>query len=267
VANSLLTTDLILDRALAVLSQSPVFLDKINTQYDGRFARSGVKVGDTVSVKVPMRATIRDGRVMNIQNQTDKVIPVTIDKYKGVDTGPPWLEMAVDIDSYQEDFIDTKTPDPVPAVEADVLNTCIPRVYQCAGDFGLFNDVSTVLAAGGILDNNLAPRSNRYMLCNVAGQQQMVNALTGFYNPASQISEQYREGLMARNTLGLDWYQSTLIPSRTRGTGDTDARTAPGRADLNLRLVEDKTLNCLVLESEQMILEGKLAEAARKVWG
>lgn len=31
-SNSLLTTDLILDRALAVLSQSPVFLDKINTQ-------------------------------------------------------------------------------------------------------------------------------------------------------------------------------------------------------------------------------------------
>ena len=59
-ANSLLTTDLILDRALAVLSQSPVFLDKINRQYDGRFARSGVKVGDTVSIKVPMRATIRD---------------------------------------------------------------------------------------------------------------------------------------------------------------------------------------------------------------
>ncbi|MEK6259831.1 MAG: FtsX-like permease family protein [Planctomycetota bacterium] len=35
-------------------------------------------------------------------------------------------------------------------------------------------------------------------------------------------------------------------------------------ADLNLRLVEDKALNCLVLESEQMILEDKLAEAARQ---
>ena len=35
-------------------------------------------------------------------------------------------------------------------------------------------------------------------------------------------------------------------------------------ADLNLRLVENKTLNCLVLESEQMILEDKLAEAAHQ---
>jgi hypothetical protein len=180
-----------------------------------------------VSVKVPMRATIRDGRVMSIQNQTDKTIPVAIDKYKGVDTGATSLEMAMDIDSYQAEFIDTKIPDLVAAVEADVLSTVIPRVYNHAGDFGLYNDVSTVLAAGGLLDNNLAPRSNRYMLCNVAGQQQMVGALTGFYNPASQISQQYREGLMASNTLGFDWYQSTLLSSRTRGSATSAYETAP----------------------------------------
>jgi hypothetical protein len=178
---------------------------------------------------------------MQIQNQVDKVIPVAINKYKGVDTGATSLEMALDIDSYQEQFIDTKIPDLVAAVEADVLSTCIPGVYQCAGDFGLFNDVSTVLAAGGILDNNLAPRSERYMLCNVAGQQQMVNALTGFYNPASQISEQYREGLMARNTLGFDWYQSTLLASRTRGSADASYETATGGAALTSDLTTNKS--------------------------
>jgi hypothetical protein len=239
VSNSLLTTDLILDRALAVLSESPVFLDKINRQYDGKFASKGVKVGDTVSVKVPMRATIRDGRVMAIQDQVDRTIPVAIDKYKGVDTGATSLEMSMDIDSYQASFIDTKIPDLVAAVEADALATVVPLVYHTAGDFGLFNDVSTVLAAGGILDNNLAPRSNRYMLCNVAGQQQMVNALTGFYNPASNISEQYREGLMARNTLGFDWYQSTLLSSRTRGSANTAAETVGSATGLTSDLATD----------------------------
>ena len=238
-AHSLLTTSLILDRALAVLSQSPVFLDKINTQYDSRFAGKGAKVGDTVSVRVPMRAVVRDGRTMSIQDQTDKTIPVAIDKYKGVDTGATSLEMALDIDDYQEQFIDTKIPDLIAAVEADVLATCIPRVFHTAGDFGLYNDVSTVLAAGGILDNNLAPRSNRCMLTNVAGGQQMVNALTGFFNPASQISEQYREGLMARNTLGFDWYQSTLLSSRTRGSANTAYETATGGAVLTSVLSTD----------------------------
>lgn len=232
-ANSLLTTDLILDRALAVLFQAPTFLDKINTQYDSKFAGKGVKVGDTVSVRVPQRATIRDGRTMQIQNQVDTTVPVTINKYKGVDTGATSLEMALDIDDYQEQFIDTKIPDLVAAVEADVLSTVVPLVYHSAGDYGLFNDVSTVLAAGGILDNNLAPQDPRYMLTNVTARQQIVNALTGFYNPASVIGDQFKTGLMARNTLGFDWYSSTLMPSLTRGSATSGYETVTGGANLN----------------------------------
>ncbi len=48
-----------------------------------------------------------------------------------------------------------------------------------------------------------------------------------------------------------------------RSRPDTLLRKHITLADLNLRLVEDNTLNCLVLESEQMILEDQLAEAAR----
>lgn len=231
-ANSLLTTDLILDRAMAVLFQEPTFLDKINRQYDDKYFGKGAKVGDTVSVRVPQRAIIRDGRVMDIQNQVDTVVPVTINKYKGVDTGATSLEMSLDIDDYQEQFIDTKIPDLVAAVEADVLSTVTPLVYHSAGDYGLFNDVSTVLAAGGILDNNLAPQNGRCLLTNVTGRQQIVNALTGFYNPQQTISEQFKSGLMARNTLGFDWYSTTLMPSLTRGTATTAYETPAGGANL-----------------------------------
>ncbi len=232
-SNTLLTTDLILDRALAVLSQSPTFLDKINRQYDRRYFGGGAKVGDTVSVRVPQRAIIRDGRTMNIMNQVDTVVPVTLNKYKGVDTGATSLEMALDIDDYQEQFIDTKIPDLVAAVESDVLATVVPLVYHAAGDYGLFNDVSTVLAAGGILDNNLAPMGDRTMLTSVAGTQQIVNALTGFYNPNKTISDQFRTGLMAENTLGFDWFQSTLMPSLTRGSATATYETVTGGANLN----------------------------------
>ena len=50
----------------------------------------------------------------------------------------------------------------------------------------------------------------------------------------------------------------------SRSKPDLALRQRITLADLNLRLVEDKALNCLVLESEQMILEDKLAEAARQ---
>ena len=181
---------------------------------------------------MPQRATIRDGRTMAIQNQVDVTRPVTINKYKGVDTGASSLEMAMDINDYQAEFIDTKIPDLVAAVEADVLSTVIPLVPQCAGDYGLLNDVSTILAAGGLLDNNLAPQNGRNILTSVSGRQQIVNALTGFYNPQPTISEQFKSGLMARNTLGFDWYSSSLVPSLTRGSATAAYETATGGANL-----------------------------------
>lgn len=225
-ANALLTTDLILDRAMAVLFQAPTFLDKINTQYESKFFGKGVpKVGASGQVRVPQRATIRDGRVMQVQDQIDVTRTVAIDKYKGVDTGASSLELALDIDDYQEQFIDSKIPDLVAAVEADVLSTVIPKVYQHVGDYGLLNDVSTVLAAGGLLDNALCPQDGRYMLTNVTASQQIVNALTGFYNPSGKISDQFKSGHMASNTLGFDWFKSTLMPSLTRGGANTAAET------------------------------------------
>jgi hypothetical protein len=234
-ANTLLTTTKILDRAMAVLFQAPTFLDKINVQYSDHFFGKGVgPYGDTGYIKVPPRAVIRDGRVMQIQNQVETTVPISINKYKGVDTGATSLEMALDIDDYQEQFIDTKIPDLVAAVEADVLSTVVPLVYHSAGDYGLYNDVSTVLAAGGILSNNLAPiNETRYMLTNTTAQQQIVNALTGFYNPQTTISDQFKSGLMARNTLGFDWYQTTLMPSLTRGSANTAYETATGGANMN----------------------------------
>lgn len=233
-SNTLLTSTKILDRAMAVLFQSPTFLDKINTQYEQRFFGKGIGPnGDTGYVKIPPRATIRDGRVMQIQNQVETSVPISINKYKGVDTGATSLELALDIDDYQEQFIDTKIPDLVAAVEADVLSTVLPLVYHSAGDYGLYNDVSTVLAAGGILDNNLAPVDGRIMLTNTTAAQQIVNSLTGFYNPSGTIGNQFKTGNMAENTLGFDWFKSTLMPSRTRGGANASYETVTGGANLN----------------------------------
>jgi putative ABC transport system permease protein len=54
-------------------------------------------------------------------------------------------------------------------------------------------------------------------------------------------------------------------PIRTEDRSQLDAvlRQKISLTDLSLRIVEDKTLNCLVVESEQMILEDKLVGAAR----
>jgi hypothetical protein len=217
--NQLLTTQKIVDRALAVLTETPSFLSLVNTQYDNQFGyRGGAKVGDTVSVRVPQRAKIRDGRIMDIQPQIDKTIPVKIDAYKGVDTGATSAEMALQIDDYQEQFIDTKIPDLITAVESDVINRVVPLVPATVGDYGALDDPKTILQAGAYLDSQLATKRDRNFMVNTYSQVDMVNALSGYFNSQSKVDRQYRKGAMYTDTLGFDWFSSNLTSYVTRGS-------------------------------------------------
>lgn len=215
---ALLTSQIIVDRALAVLTETPSFLNLINVQYDDQFNGKGVKVGDTVSVRVPQPAVVRDGRIMDIQPQIDKVVPVSIDTMKGVDTGATSLEMALQIDDYQEQFIDTKIPGLITAVEADVINRVVPLVPATVGDYGALDDAKTVLQAGAFLDSQLAPKADRNFMVNTWSQVDIVTALQGFFNSQSKIDRQYRKGAMYTDTLGFDWFSSNLTSTITRGT-------------------------------------------------
>lgn len=217
--NQLLTSQKIVDRALAVLSETPTFLNMINTQYDDNFGyRGGAKVGDTVSVRVPQRATIRTGRIMDIAPIVDKVVPVKIDSYKGVDTGATSAEMAMQIDDFQEQYIDTKIPDLVAAVESDVMNRIIPQIPQTVGAYGAYNDAAIALAAGAYLDSQLAPKDGREMLINQYSQVDIIKSLSGFFNDQTKVGNQYKTGRMGTNTLGFDWDTTSYMPTVTRGT-------------------------------------------------
>lgn len=218
-SNQLLTSQVIVDRALAVLTETPSFLNLINKQYDAQFRGRGVKVGDTVSVRVPQPAVVREGRIMDIQPQVDRVVPVTIDRQRGVDTGATSLEMALQIDDFQEQFIDTKIPGLVTAVEQDIINRVVKQVPASVGDFGPLDEAKTVLLAGAYLDSQLAPKQDRNFMVNTWSQVDIVTALQGYFNSQSKIDRQYRKGAMYTDTLGFDWFSSNLTASVTRGTG------------------------------------------------
>lgn len=218
--NNLLTSSIIVKRALAVLTDKIQVLKMVNRQYDSQFGyKGGAKAGDTVSVRVPQRAVVRSGRIMDLQPQIDRVVPVTINQYHGVDTGATSAEMAMQIDDYQEQFIDSKIGDLLVNVESDFINTVTPLVPAAVGDYGAFDDQITVLQAKAYLDSQLAPMNDRNLIVNTYSQVDVVNSLKSLFNDQSKIAEQYRKGRMSTDTLGFDWYQSNLTSTIVRGTG------------------------------------------------
>lgn len=219
-ANNILTGDVIVDRMLAKMSEVPTFLDKINTQYDDYFKRRGAKVGDSVRVKVPQRAKIRRGRIADLNAINDQTITVSLDEQIGVDVGATSAELALDIDDFDRDYITPNAPDLVAAIESAVLRSALPGIPETVGDYGAFDDMTTPLLAGARLDNNLTPKAGRIMLLNSTAQVQAVSGNASLFNDQNKIGQQYRKGRMGTDTLGFDWYQSTLMPTHVRGTAN-----------------------------------------------
>ncbi len=217
--NNLLTSNIIVKRALAKLFEDPQVLGMVNRQYDTQFGyKGGARFGDTVSVRVPQHAQIRKGRIMDLMPVVNQTIPVKIDQYYGVDTGATSAEMAMQIEDFADEFIDPFIPDLLANVEADFINKVTPLVPMSVGDYGAFDDAKTALQAKAYLDSQLAPKNDRNLLINTYSQVDIVDSLKGLYNAQGKIDRQYRKGDMASDTLGFDWYSSNLTATTTRGT-------------------------------------------------
>jgi hypothetical protein len=60
-------------------------------------------------------------------------------------------------------------------------------------------------------------------------QASMVGSLTGLFNPQASIGEQYKKGLMSRQTVGFDWYMDQNISSQTnKAVAGTPVYTTTG---------------------------------------
>ena len=69
-ANSLVTIDMITREALRIAHEKCQFIGSTDRQYDDSFAKTGAKIGQTLSVRKPNQYTRTQGtRVMDVQYQ------------------------------------------------------------------------------------------------------------------------------------------------------------------------------------------------------
>jgi hypothetical protein len=217
-SNTLLTTDMIADRALMILSEKLTFIPTINRDYDDSFGQKDAKIGDTLRVRVPQHGTVRHGKVMQPDPLVDVTTPVQIIDQAGIDLGYSSAELALDIDEIAERYLDQRMAD----LAIDIESMCLAIAYagtptQVGAPDGAVNSSFYALMAKKMLDDQLAPRGDRQMLLNTTAEVQMIGALQGLFNSQPDIAEQYREGRMGK-ALGFEWASSTVLPIQTSGS-------------------------------------------------
>lgn len=219
-SNTLLTISDITNEGLMILENEITLSDKINREYDDRFARDGAKIGYTVNLRKPARFTVSGGPALNVQDFLETSVPATLTNQAHIDTQFITSDMLLSMDMFTTRVLKPKIAALANSVDATVASQMKFGTANISfGTVGtLPTALTTFLTAGAILDTEAAPRDGeRYMVLDPYTQASMVGGLTGLFNPQMSISEQYKKGLMSRSTVGFDWYMDQNIANHTWG--------------------------------------------------
>lgn len=217
--NTLLTISDITNEALMILENELVLADKVNREYDDRFGIDGAKIGYTTNVRRPARFRGTAGPALNVEGFTESSVPVTLTTQFHVDSQFQTSDLLLSMDKFADRVLKPKIATIANRVDYDLAIQMRNNFFNLTGTPGtLPTTTAPFLNAGAWLDSEAVPRDgNRYMVIDQWTQASMVDNLKGLFNPQVQLGEQFKKGVISRQTLGADWYMDQNITAKSFG--------------------------------------------------
>lgn len=233
VTNTMLTISMITNEALMVLENELTFTAGVNRSYDDSFGIDGAKIGDTLNVRRPARFVGTSGAPLNVEAFYASSIPVKLgdttaygDQFH-VDTAFTTKDLKLNMGSFSDYVIKPAIAAIANHVDFDGLTMAKNSTANIVGTPGTVpNALLTYLTAGAYLDAEGAPRDGqRTMVVEPFTSATIVDSLKGLFMPDSAIGEQYRKGLMGRDSAGMNWRMDQNVNAQSFGywasTGST----------------------------------------------
>jgi hypothetical protein len=232
-ANTLKFIDMVAREALAIAHEQCTFIGTVDRQYDESFGNSGAKIGSTLRVRNPNQYTRRQGsRVMDVQEQAESTQNITVATQDGVDMRFNSAELTLDTDSpsevaaFSKRYIEPAVKVLASGIEGDFLQFATKASPNIVGTAG--TAITTLAVPGSArakLNQNLAPKGERCIQMDSVTMGGLVNGVAAYFNPSNAISDQYKEGLIARTAMA-DYYENERVWRMTHSddvTADTNA--------------------------------------------
>lgn len=219
-SNTLLTISKITNEALMVLENELTFTGEVDRNYDDQFAVVGGKIGATVNVRRPGRFIGTTGPALNVEDFNETSVPVTLSTQFHVDTQFTTQDLALSLDMFSDRVLKPAVAAIANKMDRDGLVMAKNNTANIVGVAGTPpTGLLTYLTAGAYLDAEGAPRDGRRS-CVVEPftSATIVDSLKGLFMPQTVISEQYRKGLMGRDSGGMNWFMDQNVVSQTFGS-------------------------------------------------
>lgn len=226
-ANNLLTISKITNEALMVLENELTFTSEVNREYDDQFAVVGAKIGNTVNVRRPGRFIGTTGPALNVEDFNETSVPVVLNTQFHVDTQFTTQDLALSLDMFSDRVLKPAVAAIANRIDRDGLIMAKNNTANIVGTPGTPpTGLITYLTAGAYLDAEGAPRDGkRSVTVEPFTAASIVDNLKGLFVPQEAIAEQYRKGLMGRDSGGMNWKMDQNVVSHTFGSWATTAGT------------------------------------------
>jgi hypothetical protein len=217
VANTLLTISKITNEALMVLENELTFTREVDREYDDQFAVVGAKIGNTVNVRRPGRFVGTTGPALNVEDFNETSVPVVLTTQFHVDTQFTTQDLALSLDMFSDRVLKPAIAAIANRIDRDGLVMAKNSTANIVGIAGTPpTGLITYLTAGAYLDAEGAPRDGRRaVIVEPFTSATIVDSLKGLFMPQEAISEQYRKGLMGKDSSGMNWRMDQNVVSHT----------------------------------------------------
>jgi hypothetical protein len=215
-ANTIITSTEVLREAQRLLHQKLTFVGSIDRQYDDRFKIGGSPNGGSILIKKPNKYVVRSGVTLSVQDTAEESQTLQTSTRKGVDLHFTTNDLSMHINDFSKNYLRPAMSVLAANIEADALNM-VKDVYNAVDNDGATLTFAKLMAARGVLQNNLAPMGDRTALLNTDDNVAVVGELKGLFNEQKEIAKQNREGTIGM-LAGFDFSESSLLSSQLTGT-------------------------------------------------
>ena len=245
-SNNLLTISKITNEALMVLENELTFTSEVDRNYDDQFAVVGAKIGATVNVRKPGRFIGTTGPALNVEDFNETSVPVTLSTQFHVDTQFTTQDLALSLDMFSDRVLKPAVAAIANKIDRDGLAMATLQTANIVGTAGTPpTGLITYLTAGAYLDSEGAPRDGRRScIVEPFTSATIVDSLKGLFVPQEAIGEQYRKGLMGRDSGGMNWKLDQNVVAQTFGSfsGTATVNTTTGSGFLTSGWASSSTI-------------------------
>jgi P22 coat protein - gene protein 5 len=219
-ANSLITAQWVARKALVLLHAKSNFTGRTNRDYQSLLPGpiNGVILGQQLSIRLPFQYQLRTGPQMNAQNSVQRFATLLVNQQLGVDINFTSVERAMLLNNFEEQVLEPA----MARLAAGVENFTAGQVNNVPKFTGAVNTTATydqLLQNEQYLTEALAPEDNRRTFtATPQTSRYFVKDNKGMFQPESNISDQWLEGVISDRAAGYTCFRNTKLPTHVCGT-------------------------------------------------